>query len=111
MIAEVVRIVVSCVLFVQMGLGEAVQQVLQLKWRIASCPKCLTWWTTLAYLLVSGNGLLVSVATSFVASYVALWLALLYDVLAYLYNNIYEQITKETDTDEADENSDSAASI
>ena len=111
MITEVALITISCVLFVQMGLSEAIQNVLHLKLQIASCPKCLTWWTSLIYSVICGYGLLESVAASFIASYAAYWIALIYDALAVLYNNAYEQITKESDTPKAPAEADSAADI
>ena len=103
MIAEAVLITLSCTLFVQMGLSEAFQTLLHIKFKIASCPKCLTFWTCLLWLIVDGTGLLLSVATAFVASYCALWLSLIYDALALLYNHLYEQITQTTDTSESAE--------
>ena len=91
---EVALITVSCVLFIQMGLSEAVQKALHISLRIASCPKCLTWWICLAYQLTHDYGIIEAVATSFVCSYCALWLALAYDALATLYNYAYKTITR-----------------
>ena len=93
---EVALITVSCVLFIQMGLSDAVQRTLHISLRIVSCPKCLTWWICLGYLVTHDYGIIVSVATSFICSYAALWLALAYDVLATLYNHAYTQITRDT---------------
>ena len=89
---------VSCVLFIQMGLSGAIQERLKLRSEIMSCPKCASFWSVLAYLLVTGNRILPSVATSFVSSYCALWLSLLYDALAKLYNACYDAISETTDT-------------
>lgn len=101
MITEVALITISCVLFVQMGLGSAIEGFLRIRSIVLSCPKCLTMWTCLLYLLFAQKcGLVLSVATSFIASYCALWLALLYDAFAILYNYLYEQITKNQDTSE-----------
>ena len=83
----------SCVLFIQMGLSEAIQDTLHIKFRIVSCPKCLSWWICMAYLLTHDYGIIVSVATSFICAYSALWLALLFDALAKLYNYAYTKIT------------------
>ena len=95
--AEVALITVSCVLFVQMGLSGAVQDALHIDLRIASCPKCLTYWVCLVYLLIHDYGIVVSVATSFIFSYAALWLALMYDALAVLYNRLYEKLPETDD--------------
>ena len=101
MIGEVALITVSAVLFVQMGLSGAIQQVLHIRSKIASCPRCCAFWSVLAYCILARHGVIVSVATAFISSYAALWLSLLYDALAVLYNGIYESITK---TDGASEN-------
>ena len=92
---DALLITVSCVLFVQMGLSDAIQDVLHLHIKPLSCPKCLAYWSTLAYLLLSGYGGFAEVmAASFLFSYFALWLALVYDALAILYNKLYEYISK-----------------
>ena len=93
-------ITVSCVLFVQMGLSDAIQDTFRFKSRIASCPKCLSMWVNLAYLLITRHGVVISIAASFICSYAALWIALVYDAIAVLYNFFYESITKEPDTAE-----------
>ena len=93
---EAALIMVSCVLFIQMGLSDAVQRALHISLRIASCPKCLTWWICLAYLVAHDYGIVVSVAASFAFSYAALWVALAYDLLATLYNYAYTKITSDT---------------
>ena len=103
MIAEVALLMVSCVLFIQMGLSEAIQGVLHTKLRIVSCPKCLTMWVCLVFLVWHDYGIIRAVATSFIASYCAQWLALLYDAIALLYNYLYEQVTKTTDTAQEDD--------
>jgi hypothetical protein len=91
---EVALITVSCVLFVQMGLSEAIQRALHISLRIVSCPKCLTWWICLAYQVTHDYGIIEAVAASFVCSYCALWMALAYDALATLYNYAYKTITR-----------------
>lgn len=99
----------SCVLFVQMGLSGAIQEVLHINLRIASCPKCLSWWICLPYLLLRGYGIVISVAASFLLSYCALWLTLAYDLLATLYNKIYESITQATEDAETRAEADTEA--
>jgi hypothetical protein len=97
MFAESTALTLACVLFVQMGLSNALQEKLHVRLRILSCPKCFTFWSVLALTLASGNDLLGSVVVSFVCSYFALWLSLLYDYLATIYNKVYESITQTTD--------------
>ena len=103
MITDVALITISCVLFVQMGLCEAIETLLHIKMPIVSCPKCCSFWVCLFYGITHDYGIVLSVATSFIASYAATWLALLYDSLAILYNYFYEQLSKTQDTSEASE--------
>ena len=98
MLKEAALITISAVLFVQMGLSSAIQATLHFRSKIASCPRCVCFWSVLAYCLLTENGVIVSVAASFISAYAAQWLALLYDALALLYNSIYESITETDDT-------------
>ena len=91
---EAALIMVSCVLFVQMGLSGAVQETLHIRLPFLSCPKCLTWWICCAYLVLHDYGIIMSAAASFMLAYCALWLALAYDALAILYNHAYKTITR-----------------
>jgi len=103
---EAAEITASCVLFIGMGLEAEVERALSCRFRVLSCPKCLTFWSVLAFGLLTGNGCVETVAVSFLSSYAALWLSLLCDELTLLYNKLYESITQQTQggaeaTDEA----------
>ncbi len=98
MIREAALITVACVLFVQMGLSDAIAGVFRAKFRILSCPKCTTFWMVLSWSIAHAYDPLQSVAASFISSYCALWLALLYDMLATLYNKLYEQVSNSPDS-------------
>ena len=97
---DALLLTVSAVLFVQMGLSEAIQSVLRFKSRILSCPRCASFWAVLAWSLLHRNPVLPSVAASFLCSYLSLWLALAYDAVAVIYNKAYGKIST-TDTSEA----------
>lgn len=97
---DALLITVSAVLFVQMGLSAAIQQVLGIKSKVLSCVRCSTFWPVLAWSLLHRNPVIPSVAASFLCSYLALWLALLYDKMAVTYNKAYGKIST-TDTSEA----------
>ena len=73
---------------------------LKVSLRILSCPKCLSFWTALVWMLWDNAGLVRSVAVSFFCAYAATWAALMLDGLSVLYNWIYEQITETTDASE-----------
>lgn len=89
---DALLITVAAVLAVQMGLVDAAGRVLRYRFRILSCPKCATFWCSLAWHLLSGRGPVESVGVSFLSSYLALWLVLLYDRMAVLYNKAYGKV-------------------
>lgn len=100
MLETAVMVTVACVLFVHMGLSEAIQETLHFQSRILSCPKCCTMWTSLACFLAKGFPALPSVAAAFLCSYASLWLTLVLDRMAAAYNSAYENITQDTGTAE-----------
>ena len=87
---EAAMVMVSCVLFINMGLCEAIEKTLSVRFKILSCPKCLTMWSCLACLLLKGYEIIPSIAVSFIISYFAMWLTLVLDLLSTLYNKSYE---------------------
>lgn len=91
---EVALLAVACVLFVNMGLSDAIQEFVGFHSRILSCPKCLTFWTTLVFLLFNRYSIPVAVGTSFLLSYLALWADLGLSALNRIYNELYNQISK-----------------
>jgi len=93
-----IMIAASCVLYISMGLHDAIVRVTGINLRITGCPKCLGFWCVLAYCLISGNGIVRSVFVAFSLAYAALWATLLLDALSTLYNRLYEKLTT-TDTE------------
>ena len=78
-----------------LGLIAAVERVVHCKLPVVNCPKCLTFWGTLA-LGLSGDGtaanpsaLIRLLAISILCSYIAIWLELLMYAIDTLYNRIY----------------------
>lgn len=120
--SDIAWIVVACTSANHLGLIAAVESLLHRRLPIVSCPKCLTFWSTLAYLLacflVGDDALLRGgpiaanlpavprmLAVSFLAAYSALWLELIMYFIDTIYNSIYDQISKdnreETDGEDA----------
>ena len=56
------------------------------------CVKCLTFWSSLPFLLVQGYGVVTSLAVSFLASYSAIWLELFEGYVDTLYMECYETV-------------------
>ena len=90
---EAILLAVGCVLFVNMGLSDAIQETIGFHSRILSCPKCLTFWTTFSFLLISRCRIATAVGASFLLSYSALWADLGLSALNKIYNELYEQIS------------------
>jgi hypothetical protein len=120
--SDIAWIVVACTSANHLGLIAAVESLLHRRLPIVSCPKCFTFWSTLAYLLacfLMGDDALLRggtiaanlpavprmLAVSFLAAYSALWLELIMYFIDTIYNSIYDQISKdnreETDGEDA----------
>lgn len=100
---DIAAIVFICVSANHMGLVRAAEGVLGKELPVINCPKCLTFWLTLAYTLLSlslacdGIAPLVKggvrgVALSFLASYTAVWLELFEGFIDTLFNRLYAKI-------------------
>ena len=108
MIKEAAMLTTSCVLFISMGLSDAVQDTLRFRLKVLSCNKCMTFWTVLLYALVDKCGIIQAIAVSFLCSYCSMWLSLAIDGMTLLYNKAYELISKtdasENEADSGEEN-------
>lgn len=97
-----------------LGLVSAIEEKIDSDIPIVNCPKCLSFWSSLFYLLLDGSGLVYSLAASFFVSYLAIWTELAMGMLDHLYSMIYEKIYRDkTDTaatDAQDGDSDCAVS-
>ena len=110
--SDIAWIVVACTSANHLGLIAAVERVLHRRLPVVNCPKCLTFWSTLAYLLacfLTGDDALLRggpiaaylpavpwmLAVSFLAAYSALWLELIMYFIDTIYNSIYDQISKD----------------
>lgn len=98
----VVLVAMCCVLAINMGLVDAIEETLHYKFRVLNCCKCLTFWSTLIVGLFQRGGILASVATAFICAYLALWLDLALSYLSKYYNRWYEKINAEADEADTD---------
>lgn len=84
-------IFLSCCLFIHLGLGQAINKTLKIRFVLFKCVKCLTWWSILAYtLLLTNYRLEICLALSFSLSYMSLWVDLALAKIAKLYEKLYE---------------------
>lgn len=88
-------IFISCVLFIHLGLGEAVECTLKVRFVLLRCVKCLTFWSVLAYSLVHSLPVEVALCAAFVSAYAALWMDIPLAKLATLYENLYKDMDAE----------------
>lgn len=89
-------IFISCVFFIHLGLGEAVECTLKVRFVLLRCVKCLTFWSMLAYSLIHSLSLEYALCLSFVSAYAALWAEIPLAKLA----NFYEKLSKDMDAEE-----------
>lgn len=90
-------IFISCVLFIHLGLGEAIERTLRVRFVLLRCVKCLTFWSMLVYSLVHSLPLEYALCLSFVSAYAALWADIPLAKLAAL----YEKLNKDLDAEES----------
>lgn len=84
-------VMVSAVLIVNLGLGDAIAEV---SGKVLKCPLCLSFWGTLVALLWHGEGIIVAVALSITASYLSNYFGLLVAVLNKLYARLWQKTQK-----------------
>ena len=99
---DIAAIVFICTTINHLGLIMEVEKIVGHGLPIINCPKCFTFWFVLAYQMVMGSHLLMSLAISFLCAYLAIWLELLEGIVDYLYNYIYGKIFSATDTADTD---------
>ena len=88
---------VSCVLFIHLGLGEAIERTLRVRFVLLRCVKCSTFWSMLVYSLIHSFPLENALCLSFVSAYAALWADIPLAKLA----NLYEKLNKDLDAEES----------
>lgn len=73
------------------GLAEELAELLV---KVAKCPKCTTFWVTLAVLVYSGCDKIAAVTLSLFMAYMSLWVGFALMGLQQLYDLIWEKINK-----------------
>lgn len=75
-----------------LGLIAAIERIIRRKLWIIDCPKCLTCWSVMGYLLLTGSHPLPSLAIALIAAYAAIWIELFMYFIDTIYNRIYGKI-------------------
>ena len=88
----------SAVMFVHMGLGEALCKTFRFNFILFLCPKCMAFWTVLGYsLLIIKLPIEMSAAVAFLLGYAAIWVDLLLGKLADAYESLESKEKEEQD--------------
>lgn len=89
-------LLLCCVLFVHLGLGDAVGKVIRRNLSLFRCVKCFTFWTILAYTLFFAEFSPVKcVALAFACAYAALWIDMFFAKIAKWYEKWYKGVAAE----------------
>lgn len=92
MLISIGYILVVCVLYIHLGMGDTLGRIFHSEAYVFKCVKCITWQSVLAYTIcLSDLNVLACLAVSFVSAYVAIWLELVLSKLA----SFYEKWDKE----------------
>lgn len=98
---DIAGIVFVCVTMNHLGLITAIEGVIKHQLPILNCPKCLTCWSVLAFMVITAQDIITSLAVSFLASYSAIWLELFEGFIDTLYLKLYGKITSRDNDNEA----------
>jgi hypothetical protein len=101
-----------------LGLVAAIERTLKHRLLIVNCPKCMAFWTVLAYGILTGpyhfvginelvsadhfEDILEMVAAALLCAWAAIWLELFMGFIDQLYLKLYEQIYTTADSTDAD---------
>lgn len=101
MLVDIACLVFACTAANHLGLIGKIEEL----WRplpIVSCAKCLSFWSVLSYLLLTGANVITSLAISFLSAWSAVWLDLLMGFIDKLYLIIYDSIYTTANSADAD---------
>lgn len=85
MIVGVAQILISCCLFIHLGLGEAIERVTHIHCFLFRCVKCMTFWSVLSYSISMDTNPITSITIAFLSAYLSLWVDLLLNKIAQWY--------------------------
>lgn len=71
-----------------------VEELAELAVKISKCPKCTTFWVTLAVLMYSGCNVIAAVALSILMAYLSFWAGFLLIGAQWLYDWLWQKTNK-----------------
>lgn len=81
----------AAILAQHLGLAE---ELAELVMKIAKCPKCTTFWATLAALIYSDCDVIAAVALSLLMAYLSFWAGFLLIGAQRLYDRLWKRINE-----------------
>lgn len=82
---------IAAILMQHLGLAE---ELAGLAVKVSKCPKCTTFWLTLATLIYSGCDVVAAVALSLLMAYLSFWFGFILIGLQKFYDLIWERVNK-----------------
>ena len=82
---------VVATLAVHLGLPQAISKVVV---KVFGCYKCLSFWTTIVVLQLSGFSLQVAIPLSFLSAYLSGWFIMLLNIINKLYEKLWQRLNK-----------------
>lgn len=111
---DMAGIVFACTAANHLGLVPAVEECIGRSIPIINCPKCFSFWMTLAYCIATGiipaapfsvysgfTAVIHALAISFLAAWFAIWTELFMGIIDQFYMTIYEKIYPNPKDDDA----------
>jgi len=80
---------VNATIAVHLGLSVAIGKIVT---KILSCPKCLTFWSSMLFLYLFGCNIFIAVVLSLLGAYIANWFALLLTKLNQKYYELWQRL-------------------
>lgn len=80
---------VVATLAVHLGLPQAISKVVA---KVFGCYKCLSFWTTIVVLQLSGFSLQVAIPLSFLSAYLSGWFIMLLDIINKIYEDLWQKL-------------------
>lgn len=92
----IAAVLISCCLFIHLGLGQAIEETLHVRIVLLQCVKCLTFWSVLSYSLFCTTLTIEGcILIAFISAYIALWIDLLLVKISIIYENLYKNMGAE----------------
>lgn len=91
-IGDIAAVLFACVAANHIGPIPDIERIIRHRIPVIGCPKCLSFWSVLAYCMWQHTPFIESVAVSFLCAWLAIWLELFMAYIDTIYIKIYDTI-------------------